>query len=236
MSGLRPDPARDPRAVVQLLVAVLAVVLVSALIVQLRRSAPTAELDLIVGAATDPAREPVTCQRRLPDATRVTGQLPPPVGRVTSTEVVDCPDHFDGQVVEFVGEVIGPVLQRDGGAWVLLNDDVYALEVGPLPAHQNYGGGNTGLSVWLPDALVDLVGDTGGPNTRGTVLQVSGVIHRVDPDDGGGLTLRAFDGQVLAPATTIPEPVHGAQVAVAAVLAAAALAVVALERVMASTR
>jgi hypothetical protein len=67
--------------------------------------------------------------------------------------VTSCPAAYDGHRVTYVGELVGDLLRREGGAWVLVNDDDYALRVGPLPAHPELRGTNSGLSVWLPDPL-----------------------------------------------------------------------------------
>ena len=49
------------------------------------------------------------------------------------------------------------------GAWVLVNDDAYALDVGPLQGHSQFRGGNSGLSVWLPAPLPELRSRRTGP-------------------------------------------------------------------------
>jgi len=233
---------RDPlnaRAWGQILTSLLVLLVAVVVIGQLAATAPQAQLPedaRIIELPATSSVDIVTCERRLPEVTRVQGELAPPVGRVTSTAVNDCPEHFDGHVVQFAGEVIGDVLRRDGGAWVLMNDDRYALETGPLPSHRDFGGSNSGLSVWLPDELVELVDAPGGPGVRGTVLAVSGVLHRVDPDDGGGLTVRAGRGTVLAEAVAVPNPVHRPQAIVAVLAALGAAAALAAERIVARRR
>lgn len=236
------------RAWVQLLTGVLTLLLVVAVVTQLRTSAPHEQLDVVVGAAEDPgstSRDEVTCERRLPGLTRVQGgegsedpveDVDGPIGRITSTAVTECPDRFDGRQVTFIGEVVGDVLRRDGGAWLLMNDDAYGLEAGPLPSHQDFAGGNTGLAVWLPDRFLGLIQDAGGPGVRGTVLSVEGTVHRADPADGGGLTLRAHDAARAADAVRIPEPVHTAQVVVAILAAIAAAGAIVAERLVARSR
>jgi hypothetical protein len=132
--------------------------------------------------------------------------------RVTSAQVLGCPVAFDGRSVTYVGELVGDLLTRDGGAWVLVNDDDYALELGPLPAHRDRRGTNSGLSVWLPEGLHGQVTGLGGPGQRGDVVRVDGVIRRADASDGGGLTLRADSLEVLSPAAPVDEPLNVAQV------------------------
>jgi hypothetical protein len=145
--------------------------------------------------------------------------------RVTSAQVLGCPVAFDGRSVTFVGELVGDLLTRDGGAWVLVNDDDYALELGPLPSHRDRRGTNSGLSVWLPEGLHRQVTGLGGPGQRGDLVRIDGVVRRADRSDGGGLTLRADSLEVLSPAAPVEEPLNVAQVwlAVGALATAAAV-------------
>jgi hypothetical protein len=152
----------------------------------------------------------------------------PPDAIVASTDVVACPTAYDGRRVRYRGEVVGDVLRRDAGAWVLVNDDAYALEVGPLPAHREHRGTNTGLTVWVPEHLLDAIGGTGRPGRRGDLVEVAGRIVRTDPSDGGGLTLRATNLQILAPAVAVDEPLDLPQLwlAIGVLTVAAGLTVV----------
>jgi hypothetical protein len=171
------------------------------------------------------------CIRRAddPDSPDVEEEFPP-VGRVSSTQVFSCPQAFDGLRVTYVGEVVGEVLPRRDGAWAQVNDDDYALEVGPLVGHRERSGFNTGLAVWLPDDMHEALTGVGGPAQRGDVILVQGVLHRADPDDGGGTTVRADTMQILEPAHEVEVPLHTVQALVAGVLAVAALGTVAWSR------
>ncbi|MBW3621234.1 MAG: hypothetical protein KY461_13395 [Actinobacteria bacterium] len=232
-----------PRTFVQVIVAFGVVLVTAALIAQLRAAKPhETPAFLVEGAedADDPGAEIVSCERTLPgadeDASGDGSAEPTLLGRVTSSRVLECPEAFDGHLVTYIGEVIGDVLHRDDGAWVLMNDDDYALEVGPLASHGEFRGYNSGLSVWLDGDLPDLVTHPGGPDWRGDVLQVEGIIHRVDPRDGGGLTIRATDAQVLAEAVPLSHPVNRPQAIAAGLLSAAAVALVVFERAAARRR
>lgn len=185
----------------------------------------------VIGLAAPPAAEvdfPHRCRRgqdteslQAARATLTGG------GRVTSAQVLACPQAFQGRRITYVGEVVGDVLRRDGGAWVLVNDDPYALEVGPLPSHNHRRGTNSGLTVWLPDPLVDQIGEVGRPNQRGDVIEIQGHIRRTDPDDGGGLTVRADRIRLLSPAVRLHDPLDVPQLllAMAALIGAALMTV-----------
>jgi len=180
----------------------------------LARSAPVAPLEARgVPVLTDlPApklEEPVRCSRA--DERAGIEELRRQVradGRLTSDIVHACPRLLDGREVVYIGEVVGDVLRRRGGAWVRVNDDAYALETGPLGPHRDTRGFNTGLAVWLPDGLHEQLGAPGRHGQRGDVVRIEGVLRRADPADGGGITVRAERLEVLAPSTPVSEPLH----------------------------
>ena len=138
--------------------------------------------------------------------------------RVSSTQVILCPAAFDGREVTYVGEVVGELLPREGGVWAQVNDDAYALEVGPLVGHRERAGFNTGLAVWLPDGLHEEIEAPGRPGRRGDVIQVRGELLRTDPDDGGGTTVRAEQLEVLANPVEVDDPLHVPQAIAAGLL------------------
>lgn len=154
-------------------------------------------------------------------------------GRVQASQVFRCPAAFEDMPVTFAGEVVGELLPRGDGAWAQINDDAYALEVGPLVGHRERQGFNSGLAVWLPDGLHERVETVGRPAQRGDVVLVRGTIHRTDPDDGGGLTLRADELVVVSEGFTIDDPLHLPQLIVAIVLGLLAVAATVWSRITA---
>lgn len=195
----------------------------------------------VLPPAPDPAvpgSDVITCERTLPERPVLPEEIDreelaeeiDPLGRATSADVVECPDLFDGRPVIYVGEVVGDVLHRDDGAWVLMNDDAYALSEGPITAHGRHLGTNAGLSVWLPGQLADLPDEPGRAGRRGDVLEVRGIVRRTDPEDGGGLTVRAVQARVLAEAVTVDDPVNRPLAVAAVVMAALAAAAVLAQR------
>lgn len=224
-------PSRRRRA--QVTGFVVAVLLIGAAVQWAWLSMPDTPLELVPAGAEDPesiAARTLTCERTLPDAPTTDLDSVDPVGRVSSAAVNACPDSFDGQVVEYIGEVVGDVLRRDDGAWVLVNDDAYALQTGPLSGHTDFRGGNSGLAVWLPEEQADLVDEPGNAERRGDVIRISAVVNRTDPRDGGGLTLRALQTEVLVEAQYLDTPVNWVQAGLALAFTLLAGAVVAWDR------
>lgn len=205
---------------------VLALVLIGVGAELLLRAAPSVERpeDLRVEDLPPLALAGVTMCTRRPDdpaAAELRAQVPPD-GRISSEQVFACPRAFDQLRVTYAGEVVGELLPRRGGAWVQVNDDDYALRVGPISGHRELRGFNTGLAVWLPDGLHEQIEALGRPGRRGDVVLLTGRVLRADPADGGGITLRADRLEVLAPSVEVPAPLHVPQAIVAGGLALAA--------------
>lgn len=153
---------------------------------------------------------------------------------ITSADLLDCPETYDRALVSFQGEVVGQPLRRERGAWVALNDDAYAQELGPLPSHRQYRGGNEGLAVLLPQHVADRIGAVGGPGRRGDLVTVTGVFHRVDPDSGSTAVIRARHGDIVGPGGAIAKAEMPVRERVAALLALLAIGLIAAERVHAA--
>lgn len=205
-----------------LVAAVAGVALVLAGTEALLRAAPTRDVTALRVEGVPPLamQETRQCTRQQADLAIVDEIRATLVndGRIASGQVYACPLAFDGLRVTYVGEAVGEVIHRREGAWLQVNDDDYALDVGPISGHRELRGFNSGLSVWLPDGLHEQIGAVGRPELRGDVIQVTGVLLRADPADGGGITLRADQLEVLAPAVEVPEPFHLLQAIVAGVL------------------
>lgn len=224
---MRPTPSRRGRTRWLMIVPLIGLALIITGIVALEAVAPAAE-PIERGVQELPplgVEDDRLCRRGVDDQT-VTEirESFTPGERVTSSQVFRCPEAFDDLEVAFAGEVIGDVLQRPDGAWVQVNDDAYALETGPLIDHRQRSGYNTGMSVWLPTGLHERVGGVGNADQRGDVILVRGLLDRTDPDDGGGITVRADQIQILAPSAEIEAPFHTLQATIAGLLAALAMA------------
>ena len=209
-----------------LITPLVALAVVIAGVVALEATAPLTDADDLAVTAVPPLamEEARDCVRRRGD-TDVQDIRDDFVrgGRISSTQVSRCPAAFDGLEVTYVGEVVGELIPRRDGAWAQVNDDAYALEVGPLVGHRERAGFNTGMAVWLPDGLHEQIEAAGRPGVRGDVILVRGTLYRADPDDGGGTTVRAEELERLADPVEVSAPLHVVQAVVAGLLALAAI-------------
>ena len=185
-----------------------------------------------LNATTGDPRDEIICPEPLPREGQPRLDVPvEDLQLVTSTELYDCPQTYDGTVVRFRGEAIGGVLWRGDQAWVHLNDDVYSEVLGPLPTHRGYRGGNAGVGALVPRELAEQISSVGGPKNRGDVLHVTGVFHRVDPATDEVAILRVHGGEVVTGGGVYDDPILVDRLVVALVLGPLAVGLVVGKRV-----
>lgn len=147
---------------------------------------------------------------------------PPAAAR--SDDLIECPDTYDQQTVRYRGEAVRAVLRRGDRAWVHLNDDLYALELGPAYTHRTSVGGNSGIPVSIPVEVADQITHVGDARHHGDVLDVIGTYYRADPDDDGGPAIQARTALIDEPGRPVDHPVSRARIVTAVALAVLAMA------------
>jgi hypothetical protein len=157
--------------------------------------------------------------------------VPPPGSLVTSNDLLDCPDRYHGQEVAYEGEVVGAVLRRPDGAWVQLNDDVYAALDVPVAAHRDYQGGNAGVGVLIPHDVADQVARVGGPHDHGDIIAVRGIFQRIDAVHREAAVILASEGRVVRRGTAIDDPILLDRAIAASVLGLLAAGIAIAERI-----
>lgn len=96
-----------------------------------------------------------------------------PVLAVSSNDLVDNASRYDGQVIEYQGEVIGDVMNRGDHAWVNVND------------------GGRAIGIWLTKNMADQINTRGDYNNIGDTLRIIGTFNRACSQHGGDLDIHA---------------------------------------------
>ncbi len=126
---------------------------------------------------------------------------PPEAARpVSAEELLNGARGYDGELVEFEGEVIRAVLPRGDHAWVNLHD------------------GTAAIGVWVPLAATAEVRYAGTYKVRGDRVRVRGVFHRACPQHQGALDIHAVRFTVVAAGGPMEERLDRGKVFLLAVL------------------
>lgn len=120
---------------------------------------------------------------------------------VSSGELVENPEQWEGKKIVFEGEAIGDAMVRGAVGWLHVNDDAYA-EL-PIPAGGAPQGYNSGHAVLAPAREVAKVTMFGSYRARGDIVRVTGTFRATDPQHGGDMLIEAERIDVLEPGFVI---------------------------------
>ena len=137
---------------------------------------------------------------------------------VTTQELVENMEKYDGQEVTITGEAIGDLMARDDYAWITVNDDAYSIksieEGGDFAGLSNYG-----IGVWAPRGKLEQIHVLGGYKNKGDWVQVTGTFNRVCHEHGGDTDIHAKSVVVLEEGYPMSHPFQYTKLLVAIILA-----------------
>jgi len=139
---------------------------------------------------------------------------------VTSVELVEQPERWDGKRVSFTGEAVGSAMRRGELTWLHLNDDAYGLATGSRPVFLE--GYNSGHAVTVPSALAQRIEHFGSYSQRGDLVRIEGVFRSAAPEHGGDMLIEADALVVERAGEALERPVGRGKAVALAVLAVAA--------------
>jgi hypothetical protein len=116
---------------------------------------------------------------------------------VTSGELIEHPEAWDGETITFTGEAIGEGMVRGSEAWLHVNDDAYAdgsIAAGAAPA-----GYNSGHAVVAPPEIAEVVRVFGDHRHRGDLIEVTGVFNAACSQHGGDMDVHAHAIRIVRP-------------------------------------
>jgi hypothetical protein len=124
---------------------------------------------------------------------------------VSTQELIENAEEFDGREVVIEGEVVGDIMNRGTHAWITVDDDSYSdlslEEGGDFTGISNYG-----MGVWLPADEAEKIRVLGGYKHKGDRVRVEGVFHRADTENGGDMDIHGTYLQVLEPGYPFAHP------------------------------
>jgi hypothetical protein len=109
--------------------------------------------------------------------------------RVSSAELIEHSERYDGKTVVYSGEIVGDILWRGEYAWITVNDDDYGER--PRRRYQELRGGNNGIGIYCRSDMLDSVRFLGSYGTHGDRLQIEGVFRQASTQHGGDTMIEA---------------------------------------------
>jgi hypothetical protein len=117
--------------------------------------------------------------------------------KVTTSELLEDWEEYDGKEVILIGEAVGDVMARGDYAWITVNDGFYSREV--LHETGALVGQNSGIGVWLPIEEAEEITRLGRFGSLGDLVEVRGVFYADDVQHGGDFDIQASSLTVLEP-------------------------------------
>lgn len=154
------------------------------------------------------------------------GSGPVAAEAVSSTELVEKCQFYDGKVVTFRGEVVGDVMIRGEFAWINVNDDAYSK------GSRRLAGYNSGQSIWCRADDAKLIETTGDYKHIGDTVEVTGVFNRACPEHGGDMDIHANEARVVRRGRSISHPIENGKIRAASILFVISFALFALGRIL----
>lgn len=120
---------------------------------------------------------------------------------VTTSDLFEDWEEYDGKEVILRGEAVGDVLARGDYAWIAVNDDYYSREA--LHETGTLVGQNSGIGVWLPTEEAEKIARLGRFGSMGDLVEVRGVFYADDVEHGGDFDIQATSLAILEPGRDI---------------------------------
>jgi hypothetical protein len=92
-------------------------------------------------------------------------------GTISINDLIENSIEYDSQTVTVEGEAIGEALERDGHAWVNIND-----------------GGNA-IGIWMTLDDAGKIQNFGDYKNKGDIIRITGVFSRNCPQHGGDIDI-----------------------------------------------
>ena len=105
---------------------------------------------------------------------------------VSSAELIDNNQNYDGKTIIYSGEAIGEIMIRGEYAWVNLHD------------------GQQAIGIWLPKKLAETILYMGSYKAKGDWIEVTGTFQHICKQHGGDLDIHATSIKTTNSGYSIP--------------------------------
>ncbi|MCE5256029.1 MAG: hypothetical protein LLF89_04195 [Spirochaetaceae bacterium] len=108
---------------------------------------------------------------------------------VHANELIENATAWDGEKIDFEGEIIGDIMLRGSHVWINVLD------------------GSTAIGIWASKSMLPQISFTGQYFSSGDHLKIRGTMHRACAEHGGDLDIHADLVKVLSQGKAVTHPV-----------------------------
>jgi len=116
---------------------------------------------------------------------------------VSSRQLIDNANQYNGKEIIYSGEVIGDVMARGNFAWINVSD------------------ANNAIGVWVAKDLAREISYTGSYKQKGDIVEIKGKFNRACVMHGGDLDIHAESLQIVKKGANVDEVVSPRKIKVA---------------------
>ena len=127
---------------------------------------------------------------------------------VTSEELANEPEEYDGETVTFKGEAIGEVMIRGDFAWINVGDETGAI------------------GVFCPQEHLSEIEHEGSYKVKGDIISVRGIFHQSCPQHGGDTDIHAEKITLIQKGEEVSHSLEPWKVKLSIILSAIAFALI----------
>ena len=124
---------------------------------------------------------------------------------VTSNDLINNAQDFDGKEVVYTGEVIGDILSRGEYSWINVSD------------------GSNAIGVWVLSEDISAIDMLGGYTAHGDTVRITGVFTRACPEHGGDMDIHAASIKIIQEGYNVSHPLAVWEVIAGPILLAGAV-------------
>lgn len=132
----------------------------------------------------------------------------PAYAMISSVDLVENSQQYDGKIIEYEGEAIGDLMFRGNHAWINVSD------------------GGRAIGIFADKSLADQIKTVGDYNHIGDTVKAIGTFNRACREHGGDLDIHARELYIVRPGHKIEHTVNQSKLIIAGILLAAILAVI----------
>lgn len=125
---------------------------------------------------------------------------------VKTVDLYESPDKYDKRKVIIVGEAIGDIIFHEKGAWININDDIYAKK--SIAEGGKRQGQNSGIGVWVSKKEAKKISFLGDYFHKGDIVQVEGIFNKDCNFHPGEMDIHAVNLTILKKGRKLEHPLN----------------------------